>query len=252
MRCSRKSTTCRSSAWLAAIIVCAAALLGALAGVAAAQADTAGGSMDATVRRAITAAVRSRIGSDADVALSGLSFQTTAAVSDLVADPEPGARIGRRVRFTLQSADAGTAIQPYRQVGTASVTILVVAPHVEAARAIPRGTVLQAADLQLSQSAIDDLPLAALPIEQDLTGARAVRDLRSGEVLTSALVAIPPLVRTGDSVIVHVRFPGGEVMGRATASQNGTRGELIRLVNPSSGHALQGRVVGPDEVEVVR
>lgn len=252
MRCSRKSTTSRADA-LALTVLCVLALAGTrLAAGARASDPLATGAADAAaVRAAIVSAVQDRVGSAAEVTLDNLSVQAT-ATTGVVAVPEPGARVGHRVRFTLQVPSAGQAWQAFRQVGTASVDLQVSATHVEAAHAVPRGTVLQKTDLQVSRSAIDDVPLAPLPAEQDLTGARAVRDLRPGEILTSAVVVIPPLVRSGDSVVVHVRFPGGEVTGRATASQNGVRGDLIRLVNPTSGRALQGRVIGRDEVEVGR
>jgi flagella basal body P-ring formation protein FlgA len=221
--------------------------LGAQPRTDAATAD----SSDGAVRAAIVSAVQDRLGSEAAVTLGDLSVQTTSS-DGLVAVPEPGARVGHRVRFTLQVPSASQAWHAFQQVGTASVDVQVSATHVEAAHAVSRGTVLQKEDLQVSRSVVDDVPLAPLPVEQDLIGARAVRDLRPGEILTTAVVVVPPLVRSGDSVVVHVRFPGGEVTGRATASQSGARGELIRLVNPTSGHALQGRVIGRDEVEVVR
>jgi flagella basal body P-ring formation protein FlgA len=236
--------------------VCAAIGVLALAGARlVAQPGTgvpaAADATEGAVRAAIVSAVQDRIGSAAEVTLGNLSVQA-APVDGLVAIPEPGARVGHRVRFTLQAPSPDQAWHAFRSVGTASVDLQVSATHVEAAHVVRRGTILQKEDLQISRSVIDDVPLAALPAEQDLTGARAVRDLRAGEILTSAVVVIPPLVRSGESVVVHVKFPGGEVTGRATASQNGARGELIRLVNPTSGHALQGRVIGRDEVEVVR
>lgn len=251
MRCSRKSTTCRGNA-LAYAAICVLALAGTrLFAQAGASVPAATDATESAVRAAIVSAVQDRIGSAADVTLGNLAVQA-AATDGIVAIPEPGARVGHRVRFTLQAPSPGQAWHAFRQVGTASVDLQVSATHVEAARVIPRGTILQKEDLQVSRSVIDDVPLAPLPAEQDLAGARAVRDLRPGEILTSAVVVIPPLVRSGDSVVVHVKFPGGEVTGRATASQSGARGELIRLVNPTSGHALQGRVIGRDEVEVGR
>jgi len=141
--------------------------------------------------------------------------------------------------------------QLLRPVGDVSAVVHVAVPHAVTARPLPRGTMLTAGDLKMSTADLTDVPIAPLPAPEDLVGARTMIDLVAGAPLTSMVAVVPPLVRSGDLVLVKVTFPGGEVTGKATAAQSGGRGEIIRLVNPVSGRALQGRVVGQDEVEVV-
>ncbi|HVC21279.1 MAG TPA: flagellar basal body P-ring formation chaperone FlgA [Vicinamibacterales bacterium] len=251
MKCSSRSTISRRSARALAAVLAGAWLAAGTAGVARpAIAPAAPADSHAAVRAAIVAAIRARVGGAADVRLDRLAAQTT-TTDGLIAVPEPGARMGRLTRFVLEVPGTGRW-QMRRQVGDAAAVIHVFVPHVVVARPVPGGTTLSQADLRVSTGEIVDVPLGPLPSLSDVVGARAVQNLRTGEPVTGMLVAVPPLVRSGDSVLVHVTFPGGEVTGRATAAENGVRGQIIRLVNPTSGRGLQGRVVGPDEVEVIR
>ncbi|MDE3154018.1 MAG: flagellar basal body P-ring formation protein FlgA [Acidobacteriota bacterium] len=246
MRCSSRSTISSSSA-LAALAL-AVTMAAPASGAPATPAGATG--QRAAVRTAIIAAVRARVGEMAEVQVDDLLVQTS-TVDGLTAVPEPGARFGRLVRFTLKVAGTG-AWQLLRPVGDASAVVHVTVPHVVAARPLPRGTTLTPRDLTMSTADLTDLPIAPLPAAEDLVGARTVIDLVAGAPLTTMVTVIPPLVRSGDQVLVRVVFPGGEVTGKATAAQSGARGDVIRLVNPASGRALQGRVVGEDEVEVVQ
>ncbi len=233
---------------VAVVVALAAPVFGAPPAPAAPDAPGAGRQAD--VRAAIVAAVRARVGDEAQVDVEDLSVRTS-TVDGITADPEPGARFGRLVRFTLKVAGSGPW-QLLRPVGDASAIVHVSAPHAVTARPLPRGTVLTTKDIRMSTADLLDLPIAPLPAPEDLAGARTVVDLVAGAPLTSMVAVVPPLVRSGDQVLVKVVFAGGEVTGKATAAQSGGRGDVIRLVNPRSGRALQGRVVGQDEVEVVQ
>ncbi len=86
------------------------------------------------VHDAIVAAVRARMG---DVQVRLVELRTTMAetagpsgTTSLIACPDPGARTGRSVQFTLR---AGT-----RRAGSAVAKVDVTAPHVRAVRALER------------------------------------------------------------------------------------------------------------------
>src|SRR5262245_23728592 len=90
---------------------------------------------DGAVRDAIVAAVRARMGDGQGrvVDLRAAMIETAglpAGKASLTAVPDPGARTGRSVQFTLR---AGT-----RRAGSAVATVDVTAPHVRAARALDR------------------------------------------------------------------------------------------------------------------
>lgn len=207
---------------------------------------------EALVRTAIVDAVQARLGADAGVAVTDLELHVTdEAAVRLIATPEPGARLGAAMQFNL-SKPTGDPGARTRSVGRAVATVTVIASHVRLARPVVRSSVLTADDLQDSRGEVGDVPLKALPRLADLVGATAVRDLGVDEVVISGLVRIPPLVRSGQMVLMRWALGSVEARGRGVASQNGQRGDIIRLVNPDSGRRLQGRVVAPGEVEVVR
>ena len=91
-----------------------------------------------------------------------------------------------------------------------------------------------------------------LPTHPDLVGAMASRDLRSGDLITSTVIALPKLVRARESVVVTVQVGSVTVSGHATAKESGELGDVIALVNEHSGRRLTGRVVALGEVEVVQ
>ena len=251
MKCCRRSTTWRVSA--------AAALAAALwlcAQAALAQGAAPARDVDAdepSVREAIRDAVLSRLAVDGDVRVEALVLRTRDAGGDgrqLVATPEPGARLGRASRFSLSRKAAPG--QPATAIGYATAIVTVTAACARAARPIAAGAVLEDDDLVEAAGELDDAPLQRLPPAAALLGGRARRALPEGELLLAALVAAPRLVQTGDTVTIRLRAEGVEVETRGIATQGGGPGDSIRVVNAATRRALTARVVGRGEVEVIR
>jgi flagella basal body P-ring formation protein FlgA len=65
------------------------------------------------------------------------------------------------------------------------------------------------------------------------------------------MVAPVPLVRSGDEVRTRVRVGAMEAVGLTVAQQTGQLGDVIRVINRNSHRALRGRIVGPQEIEVI-
>jgi flagella basal body P-ring formation protein FlgA len=239
MRCSRRSTT-----WSASALACA------LAATVVAETGTAAPDRDVAVREAITLAVVARTGDDVRVAIDALTVRAQPAAGPYLATPEPSARSGRPAVFALAVPDP---VSPGRQrrIGSAVATVRVSGPHARTARALPRGTVLARGDLREANEEVDGLLLGRLPAPQALVGGRTARDLREGEIVAGALVQAVPAVKSGDEVRVTVRLDGLDVQGRGIATQSGTPGTVIRVVNPDSRRAVRARVIGPGEVEVI-
>jgi flagella basal body P-ring formation protein FlgA len=238
MRCSLKLTTWSASAGLLALMVSAT--------VAAAipfETETV-----ERVRGAIAVAVRQRMGDSANVTIDVQSIDGSIGTGPLLATPEPGARTGRVIVFSLSGQMDGKTL---RRMGSTTARLSVVAPHAVALRALSRGTILAAGDIAEDASPLVDVPLRALALPGVLAGGRLTRDVAAGAVLSSDVIQPVPLVRSGDLVVVRARVGGIEAEGRAIASQNGVAGDVIRLVNPDSRRTLQGRIVGAGEVEVI-
>lgn len=235
MKCSRRSTTSRSSAAL----VAAVALLASAPSVSLASQGA-----EARVEAAISAAVRMRLGVEAAVTMTDVHVRWLhePPPGGIVATPEPASRLGSRVRFSLRQPDG-------RAAGHATALVQASATHLRAARDLARGHVVTAGDVEAVTGDLGRAPLRALP--HDVMGARVLLPLAAGTLLTPQAIAVPPLVRSGDAVVARVRVPGLEVRGRAVAAQDGELGAIIRAINPESRRPLKVRVIGRGEVEVV-
>ena len=232
--------------WPASLL--AAWVVLATAGVALAQPADAG---NPTVRQAIVAAVQARMGQAAEVRIDRLTvtLDSQVAAPAMTATPEPGARTGELVRFTLSGGGAALPTTP--RLGWASAEIHVVALLVKLSRPVSRGSVIGDGDIEMSPGDVGTGPMAPVPVPADVVGSRASRDLPAGQVLSSALLRAQPLVRSGDTVRTRVSIGQVEVYGSAIAQQSGNRDDQIRLLNPDSRRALVGRVTGAGEVEVI-
>jgi len=205
-------------------------------------------SAETAVSDAIVAAVRERVSSSAQVEIRELrvtAFETIG--EDVIATPEPGARLQRPARFALYA----TRGRRLARVGTAEAIVRAAVPHVRAARPLVRGAVLAAGDVTASISEAGALPMRRLPELQEVVGARTVRDLAAGEVIAASMLIAQPLVRSGDTVSTRFVSREIDVRGQGIAAQSGARGDVIRIVNPSSRRAFKGRITGQKEVEVI-
>jgi flagella basal body P-ring formation protein FlgA len=246
MRCSSKSTTWPASAL--ALLLCVAPL--GLSGQDAVP--DAGIAEEAAVRRAILEAVRARVGTAADVVIDDLRFSVTGhAAGSLVATPESGARLACPVRFSL-SRRADRAGAPPKLAGFAAASVRVSAEHLRAARALAAGSVLGPQDVTVAHDEVGNVPMRLLPGLDDITGARTLRTLSEGDVLSRSAVAVRPLVQSGDVVVVRLVAGSVQVEGTGVAAQSGSAGEIVRVVNPNTRRALQARVVGRGQVEVIQ
>ena len=250
MRCSSRSIASFSNVavrqvWFAAMMV-------AVSPVGAAVSAAADGDTARRVELAIAEAVRGRIGETAEVSVTiGQVQLIDGDFTDLEARPAPGARLGRPTRFTLYQRPVDRSGVAQR-IGYAVAEIHVAVEHMRAVRPISRGTVLAADDLVAIEGDIGAVVMRPLPTHSDLVGAMASRNLRSGDLITTTVIALPRLVRARESVVVTVRVGSVTVSGHATAKESGERGDVIALVNEESGRRLLGRVVALGEVEVVQ
>jgi flagella basal body P-ring formation protein FlgA len=249
MRCSRRSTT-----WFARTGVLLACALQAAAAAGGDQRTGGCGTTDAAVRRAIVEAVKGRMGPDTELRIEGLHVGGRAAAagtgSMLVASPEPGARLGRPVRFSLAcGVPAASRPQP---AGYAVAAVFVTADHARTARTIARGETLAAEDLVESRSEVGAVLLQRLPRVSEVAGARALRDVLADEVVTRSIAAVRPLVQSGDAVDIRAHADGVVVQAQGVAGQSGEVGDTILVVNRESRRRVRARVVAPGTVEVIQ
>jgi len=173
--------------------------------------------------------------------------QVSTVVKDqpgLVATIEPGARLGQPIRFVL-SADG-------KRIGSVVASVMVAGEAVVARRSIARDEQVGAADVTITRAEIKNVFVRRMPTEDDIVGTRARRDISAGELLTPALVVVPPAVRSGDQVRVVVTMGPVQVSGEGRASGSGQVGDRIRVLTPSSRKPLNARITGRGAVEIVQ
>jgi len=192
---------------------------------------------------AIEQAVARRVGEDAAVAVTGLETSVRAQ-QGLQALPDPGARAGQAVRFILMAGR--------KRVGVAVATVLVSGPHPRAARAIARDEALSDSDIDIVDDEWPSVALTRLPTVEEIIGLKARRNIAAGEALTTMVLDVPPLVKSGDVVTVTATVGAVQVSGAATASSSGQRGDIIRVTPRPNGRPVRARITGQAKVEVLQ
>jgi len=114
---------------------------------------------------------------------------------------------------------------------------------VVAARDLAIGAVLRADDLGVVPVAPKDRVFSSTLSDPDaLVGLALTRPVRKGENLGRADVRSAQTVKRNSSVSAWSSFPGGRVVAKLTALQNGKTGDWIDVENPQSGRRLRGVV----------
>ena len=215
------------------IIVCVLAIASTAFGAAVAV----------TPREAIERAIVDRMGGNISVLVVVLRTDVVSEPS-LQAVPDPSARAGQPVRFVLTSEGA--------RKGSAIATVAIEARYAKAARAIARDEVVESDAVEIVSGALPGVAFRRLPQPDEVVGLRARRNIASGEPLTAAVVDVPPVVQSGDSVSVKVKVGTVEVTRTGIASGSGHAGDIIRVLFPTNRRGLKARIIGRGAVEVVQ
>ena len=93
-------------------------------------------------------------------------------------------------------------------------------------------------------------PILQMPGEgRDWIARRAIQ---AGSVITSSDIALPPAIRTGDTVTLTVKCGSVALRTSAEARQNGRVGDSIRVRSGVSKEDVRARITGPGAVEIAR
>ena len=118
-----------------------------------------------------------------------------------------------------------------------------------AVRAIERGALVGAADVELRPYA-GELPTKAIFILGEAIGKEAVQGLRPDAVVVANQLRLPVVVRRGEQVEVRARATGVTVKTFATATQDGSVGDLMIVEGLTGKDRFAARVTGPRQLEV--
>jgi len=212
-----------------------AALLLAAATLHAAPAEV-------SAREAIAQAVVARMGDGVTVEVITLSLPRGAPDRFVEARPDPAARLGRAIRFTLVPATGSRVV--------ATATLRVVADHVVAGRVLTRGMTVAAEDVQVVRAELQHVPVRRLPTGEQVVGSRVLRPLPAAAVVVPGTIALRRAVEPGDRITAVAIAGDIRVSAEMTATDGGDPGDVIRVVNTGTRRSLRGRVIAEGLVEV--
>jgi flagella basal body P-ring formation protein FlgA len=195
-----------------------------------------------TPEQAIAAVVRERLGVPAVIEVDAL----TTSVEDeprLLAEPDVAARLGRPARYFLH-------VDGVRR-GVAVATVKVSAAFPQAARNLARDEAIGPDSVDFTEGELPVMPIQRILGADALQGLEARRDIVAGEPLTPAVLRVPPVVKSGDTVTVTVRIGAVRITAEGIASGSGRVGDTIRVRQPQRQQVLTGRITGPGTVEIV-
>jgi len=201
---------------------------------------------DRTTHDAIVEAVRSRMGAGVEVVVENLVVTGTVSAEMLRAVPDPDARLGTVIRFSLQSADRATPL------GSATARISAIVPHLHAVLPLDRGADVTAADVAAVSHVVTAGPLRPFPGATATIGSKVLRPLASGACVSTNAIQAVQAVRVGQEVTAVAHLDGVEARAVMVAAGSGDAGAVIRVVNRQSRRALKARVVSPGIVEIIR
>lgn len=218
--------------------------------VALAAAPAGAASLPPAIDAAVTAAVRARVGADADVVVTAIDAFTAPAVEVVDAVVQAGATIGGPVALVLRGVVVQGGSTTLAPVGRVVVRLQITASHLHAARAVPRGAHLSANDVVEARHVLPRGPLKPLPSMAWLDDGRVLQDLAADACLTARVVAPSAAVVAGRDVSAVVREGRMEVRAALVAVDSGAVGSEVRVMHPESRRTMRARVIGRAEVEI--
>lgn len=135
-----------------------------------------------------------------------------------------------RLRFT------GTAVE------TVEVGVL--------ARSVDRNEVLKSSDVVVERRPRLEVGNDAARRERAV-GMQTRKAMREGQAIRLADLAKPDLVQRDQTVTLIYQTNGLYLTMRAKATDNGSEGDTVSVINPQSKRTLQGVVTGPGQVSVI-
>ena len=149
-----------------------------------------------------------------------------------------------------------TGYQRFRLDGDDATSKVIVSARIErietvafATRAIERGDLISAADVELRAHA-ESTPAQAVASLESVIGKEAVQVIRPGAMVLSSQVRQPLVVRRGERVSVRARAAGVSVRTFATAQDDGSVGDLVMVQSLMGKERYAARVTGVRELEV--
>lgn len=155
----------------------------------------------------------------------------------------PAQPLGRvTIRIRCDSHAPWTIFVPghvnlYREVATAL-------------RSLQRNSIVQAADVQLSERDISSLRQGYILNLENVIGQKITRPIQPNQIISANYLKAAAAINKGDQVVISARANSMYVRMPGTALEEGAIGQQIRVRNVRSQRVVHARVTGPGQVEV--
>jgi len=180
-----------------------------------------------------------------DRELRAIQVETTARGEPRVAYLNYDARNGR-FDVTLDMPTGAVTRGTLRLAGRAAATVEVVT----LTRALDRGERLKDADVLIERRPRAEVGRDVVTSRERVIGLAARNTLPAGRPLRLADLMKPELVLRNETVTLVYRVPGITLTVRGKATEPGTEGDVISVLNEQSKRMVQGMVVGPGRIVV--
>ena len=121
---------------------------------------------------------------------------------------------------------------------------------IRAARNLRPGDLIENKDISSSSEEMDYLPKETLNNRNEIIGKRAVRSIRENQLITAGMVEDPPVVEKGSRVLIKAESDRILITTIGKVLEDGRNGDLVKVVNISSGKEIYATVKGPELVVV--
>jgi flagella basal body P-ring formation protein FlgA len=112
------------------------------------------------------------------------------------------------------------------------------------------GDMISADDLSYVEMRNSDISSSTIVSAEKLIGQMPRRAIAAMRPVTAADIEAPALVKRGELVTVALQNGALNLTLQGKALQNGSEGDIVRIVNTASNRMLEGVVTGPQTVTI--
>jgi len=117
-------------------------------------------------------------------------------------------------------------------------------------RRLDAGTLLGTNDLDWIEIPDDRITADVMTDPYQLIGRELRRDTPEGELLRTRDITPPRLVQRGSLITMKIETPYILITAQGKAQQDGTEGDMVRVLNTQSNRVVEGVVTAPGVVEI--
>lgn len=116
---------------------------------------------------------------------------------------------------------------------------------------IAKGHIIRTADIQIARTPISRLNGVYVSSMEEIIGLVAQQNLKPGQVVTTAMLAQPIIVRKGATVNIIAESPNISIATTGEAKQDGAKGDVIKIKNLMSNKEVAAKIVDAKTVKAV-